>query len=93
MATKTVAIPCSGLDENDFALANTNFSSNFTSSNYPYNNLKDDGVSNNYARINVNKNISSTSYIYAVFDCSNAIPRGAKITAIEGFVRLYRSGT
>ena len=93
MATKTVTIPCSGLDENDFALENANFSSNFTSTNYPYSRLKDDGTSSNYARINVKKNVSSTSYVYAIFDCSNAIPRGAKITAIEGFIRLYSSGT
>ena len=93
MATKTITIPCSGLDENDFALADTNFSSNFTSTNYPYSRLQDDGTSSNYARINVKKSPSSTSYIYAVFDCSNAIPRGAKITAIEGFIRLFSTGT
>ena len=93
MATKTVTIPCAGLDENDFELANTNFSSNFTSTNYPYSRLQDDGTSSNYARINVKKDVSSTSYVYAIFDCSNAIPRGAKITAIEGFIRLFSSGT
>jgi len=92
MATKTVTIPCSGLDETDFYLESTTFSSNFTSSSYPYTKLQDDGTSNNYARINVNKAVSSTSYVYAEFDCS-AIPRGAKITAIEGFVRLYSSGS
>jgi len=93
MATKTITIPCSGLDENDFALADTNFSSNFTSTNYPYSRLQDDGTSSNYARINVKKDVSSTSYVYAIFDCSNAIPRGAKITAIEGFIRLFSTGT
>lgn len=84
--------PCIGCDESNFHLASTTWSSNFTSGSYPYNNLKDDSSSSNYARINVDKTPSSTSYFYALFDFS-AIPNGATITNTIAKIRLYSSGT
>ena len=84
--------PCIGCDESNFHLASTTWSSNFTSGSYPYNNLKDDSSSSNYARINVDKTASSDSYFYALFDFS-AIPNGATITNTIGKIRLYSSGT
>ena len=83
--------PCIGCDESNFHLASTTWSSNFTSGLYPYNNLKDDSSSSNYARINVDKTPSSDSYFYALFDFS-AIPNGATITNTIGKIRLYSSG-
>jgi len=95
--TITKRFPCIGCDENDFHLANTTFASNFTSTTYPYNNLKDSGIygdtgGNNYARVNVDKAANSDSYLYLLFDLSE-IPDYAKITSNEGNVRLYSSGT
>jgi len=95
--TITKRFPCIGCDETDFHLASTTFASNFTSSSYPYNNLKDSGIygetgGNNYARINVDKTQNVNSYIYLLFDLSE-IPDYAKITSSEGNVRIYSSGT
>ena len=97
MATKTVRIVCSGLDETDFHLASTTFASNFTSSVYPYSNAKDSGMigdhgGGNYARINVDKTARSISYFYVTFDFSS-IPADAKIVDATGMIRLYSSGT
>lgn len=97
MVKKTERFPCIGLDETNFHLANSTFRSNFTSSSYPYDNLKDSGIygdegGNDYARINVDKTPSSDSYIYALFDLSS-IPDNAVITQTTGNIRLYSSGT
>ena len=97
MITKTERFPCIGLDETDFHLASTTFESNFTSTTYPYNNLKDSGIygdtgGNNYARINVDKDPGADSYCYALFDLSS-IPENAIITSAVGNIRLYSSGS
>ena len=83
--------PCIGCDESNFHLASTTWSSNFTSGSYPYNNLKAVASSASYARINVDKTASSTSYFYALFDFS-VIPNGATITNTVGNIRLYSTG-
>jgi hypothetical protein len=97
MKVVTARFPCVGLDETDFHLAHTTFEDNFTSTTYPYDNLKDTGIygetgGNNYARINVDKAVNSDSYCYAVFDLSS-IPDDATITSVSGKIRLYSSGT
>lgn len=97
MKTITARFPCIGLDETDFHLASTTFASNFTSTTYPYNNLKDSGIygdtgGSNYARINVDKAQNADSYCYALFDLSS-IPDDATITSASGKIRLYSSGT
>lgn len=97
MATKTERFPCIGLDETDFHLANTTFGSNFTSGTYPYQNLKDSGISGdpggeNYARINVDKAANADSYFYVIFDFSS-IPVDAKIIDATGMIRIYSSGS
>jgi hypothetical protein len=83
--------PCVGCDESNFHLASTTWSGNFTSNTYKYDNLKTVASSTSYARINVDKTISSTSYFYALFDFST-IPNGATITNTIGKIRLYSSG-
>lgn len=98
MITKTKRFPCIGLDETDFHLANsTSLEANFTSGTYPYNNVKDSGIygdigGNNYGRINVDKAVSTESYVYALFDLSE-IPDYATITSTDGKIRLYSSGS
>lgn len=92
MATVTVKCPCKGCDEADFYGASTTFSGNFTSTSYPYTRMCDDGQSNNYARFNVNKTAGATSYMFLEFDCS-AVPEDAIITNVDGFIRLYSTGS
>jgi len=92
IATHNDNFPCIGCDETDFHLASTTWSSNFTSTSNVYNNLKTVASSASYARINVDKKVSSTSYFYALFDFS-AIPNGATITNTVGKIRLYSTGT
>lgn len=93
----TKRFPCVGIDETDFHLASTTFASNFTSSTYTYDNIKDSGIygdtgGSTYARINIDKAKNSVSYFYLLFDLSE-IPDDAIITSNEGKVRLYSSGT
>lgn len=88
MLTFTKKIPCSGIDENDFVLQNTNLSSAITN----YNNLKDEASSSDYARLYVNKTVSTMSYVFLQFDFSS-IPADAIIKNIDGKVRLYSSGS
>ena len=84
--------PCVGCNESNFHLASTTWSSNFTSNTYKYDNLKTEASSTSYARINVDKTNSSTSYFYALFDFSS-IPNGATITNTIGKIRLYANGS
>ena len=91
IATHSDNFPCIGCDESNFHLASTTWSSNFTSTSNIYNNLKAVASSASYARINVDKTVSSDSYFYALFDFS-AIPNGATITNTIGKIRLYSSG-
>lgn len=91
IATHSDNFPCVGCDETNFHLASTTWSSNFTSSTHPYDNLKTVASSTTYATINVDKTKSSTSYFYALFDFSS-IPNRATITNTIGKIRLYSSG-
>ena len=88
MLTFTKKIPCSGIDENDFVLQNTNLSSAITN----YDNLKDAASSSNYARLYVKKTASTMSYVFLQFDFSS-IPTDATIKNVDGEIRLYSSGT
>ena len=92
IATHSDNFPCIGCDETDFHLSSTTWSSNFTSTLYPYNNLKAVASSASYARINVDRAPSTTSYFYALFDFS-VIPNGATITNTVGNIRLYSKGS
>lgn len=92
IATHSDNFPCIGCDETDFHLASTTWSSNFTSTSNKYDNLKTVASSASYARINVDKTASSTSYFYALFDFS-VIPNGATITNTIGAIRLYSKGS
>lgn len=84
--------PCIGCDETNFNLASTTWSSNFTSTNYKYDNLKTVASSTTYARVNVKKDASADSYLYLLFDFSS-IPAGATIGQLSGKVRVYRTGS
>lgn len=90
--SKNKTFNCIGCDETDFHLSSTTWNSNFGSSSYPYNNLKDGSSSSNYARITIDKTQNAESYLYLMFDFSE-IPNTANITRTNGKVRLYSSGT
>lgn len=90
--SKNKTFNCIGCDETDFHLSSTTWNSNFGSSSYPYNNLKDGSSSSNYARITIDKTQSEDSYLYLMFDFSE-IPNTANITSTNGKVRLYSTGS
>ena len=92
MASVTTTFNASGIDQSDFHLASTTFASNFSSNSHPYTAMQTEASSTTYAQISVDKTKSTTSYFYVTFDFSE-IPNNATITATDGKIRLYSSGS